>query len=48
MEVQRETQNQTRQDADAKTDAVLSKYLCSKCGKEYRRGMYFHQKFCKG
>lgn len=26
----------------------LSKYLCSKCGKEYRRGMYFHQKYCDG
>ena len=26
----------------------VSKYACVKCGKEYRRGMYFHAKYCKG
>lgn len=28
--------------------AVESKYLCPKCGKEFRRGMFIHQKHCKG
>ncbi len=52
VEVPRETQDETRKDADAETnaDAVLSKFkhACVKCGKEVRRGMYFHQKYCKG
>ena len=26
----------------------VSQYACPKCGKEVRRGMYFHQKYCKG
>lgn len=29
-------------------EKVLKKYECPHCGKEYRRGMYFHQLHCKG
>lgn len=46
QEIQHETQDETRKDADAAVQ--VNPYLCSKCGKEYRRGMYFHHKFCKG
>ena len=27
---------------------VVSPYECPKCHKEYRRGMFFHKKYCKG
>lgn len=26
----------------------VKKYACPKCGKEVRRGMYFHRKYCNG
>lgn len=40
QDVPRETKVETVQE--------VSKYACKKCGKEYRRGMYFHFKNCKG
>ena len=34
--------------ADAQGHEEVSKYACPKCGKEYRRGMFFHKKYCRG
>ncbi len=28
--------------------AEVTKYLCPKCGKEFRRGLHLHVKHCKG
>jgi hypothetical protein len=31
-----------------KQEADELKHICPKCRKEFRRGMYIHQKYCKG
>ena len=54
--VSNEAQYEKRQDAndalrsyeEIETPLIASKYACSKCGKEVRRGMFFHQKYCRG
>ena len=46
-----EQKDEARDNANEKNadEAVqVNPHLCPKCGKEVRRGMYFHQKYCKG
>lgn len=56
-EVRHETENEARQDADAKTDTdalpvvqpvVAPVTMCPKCGKIGKQGMHKHIMYCKG
>lgn len=40
--------NADETNADAQGHEEVNKYACPKCGKEVRRGMYFHKKYCRG